>query len=183
MIGLNKIENKSIKQEIVDEMHHYYKTLDALGELMSKFYEKFMLEYRDKKIPNFENYYKIRKNSIIITDEFYDDINVERSEIGQDINSDNYNQIDQLKNKDLHRLLFEFGESKGIKPEKFVKLYGCKLLRNNEMHLNLPSINNIDHLKRRMNQIKNQVVIDEDFERKVQISQDDFNLLIEAIIQ
>lgn len=52
--------------------------------------------------------------------------------------------------------------------------------RNNNTHINLPSIQNILHLRNRMEKIQSVCKIDDTIEKKFHISQDDFNKLIEA---
>lgn len=101
-------------------MDNYYKTINVVGDLVEKLYEKFFLSETKKE---FEKYFKLKKNTVRITYEFFEDIQIEREEIGESIDPGNYNHIEQLRNKELHPRLFEFYEKMGIDVETFLKLY------------------------------------------------------------
>lgn len=77
------INYQSLKKEVVDEMLTFYQTMNVIGDIVSKLYEKFLFENQNEE--GFEEYFKIKKGSLRIQEPFYEDLKSERSEIGEDI--------------------------------------------------------------------------------------------------
>lgn len=131
----------TIKQEVFDEIQNYNETINAVGDLLSIFYEKFLFE--NQKTAGFDKYFKIptkddgSNDRLRITDDFYDQLMAERRVIGEKIDPANYNHIDQLNNQKLHKELFNFCENSGIDITTFLRFCKCKWSRNSEIHLNL----------------------------------------------
>lgn len=164
---------------MADTVFTFYKNINVIGDIVAKLYEKFLFENQNEK--EFEEYFKIKNGSLRIQEPFYEDLKSERSEIGEDIDWNNYNHIDQLTRKELHSKIFKFCEKYGIDSATFLKFYQCKMDRNNNSTcINLPSIQNSFHLQKRLETIQSEFKLNDAIEEKIHISQDDFNKLIEA---